>query len=64
MDAVALENSERRATVARLRDRAQHCRAMADRAVSNTVAAELAAIAREYERDAVALELKTGPSAA
>ena len=63
MDAAALEISERRATVARLRDRAQHCRAMADRAVSNTVAAELAAIAGEYERDAVALELKSGPNA-
>jgi hypothetical protein len=37
---------------------------MADRAVSNTVAAELAAIAREYERDAVALELRAGTSAA
>jgi len=64
VNTASLEYSEIRVRVARLRDRAQHCLAMAERAHSSAIAAELASIARDYERDAQALELEPGRSAA
>jgi hypothetical protein len=49
--------------VARFRDRAAHCRAMAAAASSNGIAEELVAIAKDYEDDAATLELKAGTRA-
>jgi len=53
------ERSGERSTqhVARLRDKAAHCRKMADGALSGGVADELNSIAREYEVDADNIEL-------
>ena len=45
---------------ARLRERAAHCRKLADDAVSYGIARELESIAREYEQGADKLEL--GPA--
>ena len=44
--------------IARLRERAAHCRKMAGGAISLDVAHELESIAREYERGADKLELR------
>lgn len=43
--------------VARLRERAAHCRKLADDALSYGIARELEAIAREYDHGADKLEL-------
>lgn len=53
------ERMEERSThgIARLRERAAHCRKLAHAALSNGVARELESIAREYEVDAENLEL-------
>lgn len=51
-----------RITVARLRQRAAHCRDLAQCAVSDGIAAELQSIAEDYDRDALRLEDPRRPS--
>jgi len=56
MEARTFDATDLRAQIARLRDRAEHCRAMAGRSFSTSIAEELVSIAGSYEQDAAMLE--------
>lgn len=56
METSTLDTAQLRIRIARLRDRAEHCRAMAGRSLSISVSEELTSIAGSYEQDAALLE--------
>jgi hypothetical protein len=56
MEGSTFDTADLRTRIACLRDRAEHCRAMAGRALSDRIAEELASIAGSYEQDAAMLE--------
>jgi len=62
MEASTPETADLRIQIARLRDRAEHCRAMAARALSDGIAEELTSIAGTYEQDAALLEQGAKPA--
>jgi len=63
MEAKTFDAADLRSRIARLRDRAEHCHAMAARALSESIAEELTSIAGAYEQDAAMLESGAEPVA-